>query len=140
MTEALFQDMADEFQTLNSMTDSELTLMLTNAGRPRPANRIDGVMDNMRRIYGGETVSRWLQRCEELGTLMSHTRCNFCTLKDFRRQAKQANRIVTLVPRPLAEGVEFGMLGQDVYIHPADEPIDDWWAAWLAEIPGKCVC
>jgi hypothetical protein len=71
------------------------------------------------------------------------TRCNYCILGDFCRLARSTRRVVKLVPMPLDnifEGEPLYPQGRDVYIVPPGEPLDDWWAGWLAEVPDHCVC
>ena len=75
------------------------------------------------------------------------TTCNFCRLKDIRRRAKEKGQKVTL----RASGF-WG--GKDVYVHPKDVKIptkhvhqddnkegpDEYWVAWMWEIPERCCC
>jgi hypothetical protein len=69
MDEATFNRMADEFQALQGMTDRELELMLLNANRAPAGNRLDAVMENMRRQFGDQVVSGWIRECGKRGIL-----------------------------------------------------------------------
>lgn len=67
MDEALFEVMAGGFEVLESRTDEQLRWLLVHAGWPAPENRLDAVMENMKRVFGRESVVEWLERCAEMG-------------------------------------------------------------------------
>ena len=70
--------------------------------------------------------------------------CNYCVLKQIRKQAKDAGKKVTVKP----SGYSLG--GKDIYVHPADvltealtpdtENHKNYFVAWLMEIPKRCKC
>lgn len=72
--------------------------------------------------------------------------CNYCTLKDIKRRAKQAGNGVTV----LADA-KWGMGGVNVYVHPVTIKIDEnlsedhpdkakYRVCWFMELADHCCC
>jgi hypothetical protein len=65
--------------------------------------------------------------------------CNLCLLRDIRRRAEAAGKVVHLVVREM--GPE-GLGGTDVFVCPPDVELDTeaHFAAWMWEISKDCAC
>jgi hypothetical protein len=55
-----FNAMAKQFGIFEAMSDAELREMLRLAGWEEPRNKLEAVMNNMRREYGDAAVVDWL--------------------------------------------------------------------------------
>ena len=74
------------------------------------------------------------------------TSCNLCKLRAIRRRAKEAGKVVTVLP-----DATWGMGGVNVYVHPKsvdvrelpggeDGPRAEYRVSWMMEIPERCEC
>ena len=66
-------------------------------------------------------------------------RCNYCSMQELRRSAKEQGKVVTT--KPQGERL-YGSVGVRVLIHePGVEPRwNEDFATWFAALPKKCVC
>jgi hypothetical protein len=69
MDDQRFNAMAKQFGVFEAMSDAELRERLRLAGCPEPANKMDAVMDNMRREFGGPSMTEWFAECGKRGIL-----------------------------------------------------------------------
>ena len=74
------------------------------------------------------------------------TRCNFCSLKDIRKRAKEKGGKISIL-----NDARWGMGGKNVYRHPEGINIRNlpggedgerakYRIAWMGEIPNSCQC
>jgi len=82
------------------------------------------------------------------------TKCNFCSLREIRAQAKHDKKQVSIMRgRRFAMGgrlMPARMRGYDVYVHPLwlDLRTEEWtyskrqryWVCWFWELSDHCVC
>lgn len=61
--------MSVQFQAFEAMSDAELRERLRLAGWKEPSNKMDAVMDNMRREFGDESVREWFAESGRRGIL-----------------------------------------------------------------------
>ncbi|NVM22877.1 MAG: hypothetical protein HWN68_13980 [Desulfobacterales bacterium] len=74
------------------------------------------------------------------------TKCNYCSLQDIRRRAKERGEKVTV----LHNSKWWYGKGCNVYVHPKDIDLpnikedsklhDRYSVAWFAELPDHCCC
>lgn len=74
------------------------------------------------------------------------TICNHCLLKRIKREAQKNNLKISIL-----SDAEWGMGGQNIYVHPRDINISSlsngedgerakYRKAWVMEIPDQCCC
>ena len=68
------------------------------------------------------------------------TPCNYCSLRRIREHAKEDNLKVTLIPSSFMEGTDVYVHPKDVKIKALDNTREQFFEAWLMEIPNKCCC
>jgi len=67
------------------------------------------------------------------------TRCNYCTLADIKRRAKEGNkRVIQKWSKP--GGVDVYVLPKDRKKYQHEEPPEASKVAWLAALTSHCVC
>ena len=72
------------------------------------------------------------------------TRCNYCSLQNIKRRAKEQGARVYVRPSKFMGG------GYDIFVVSAGDKLDasvdkdgncGWqWVSWMMEIPDHCVC
>jgi hypothetical protein len=77
------------------------------------------------------------------------TRCNYCSLREIKAQARKEKKKVTLLPgRTFGQHQGGGIRGIDVYVHPAKIDVkklrpdqrEKYWDRWFWELSDRCVC
>jgi len=74
------------------------------------------------------------------------TTCNYCNLKNIKREAKAVGKKVTIL-----DDAEWGLCGRNIYVHPPeinirlmkggeDGPRSKYRIAWMKEISKICCC
>jgi hypothetical protein len=81
--------------------------------------------------------------------MSEQTQCNFCSLEDIKRRARQDKQRVVVLPSVRSDAI---MGGTDIFRFPASlmtkrqfmgltyEEQQHWWISWQWETTNHCVC
>jgi hypothetical protein len=67
MDDQRFNAMAKQFGVFEAMSDAELREVLRTAGFPEPPNKVEAVMQNMRRQFGAPAVQQFTEESGKRG-------------------------------------------------------------------------
>jgi hypothetical protein len=71
------------------------------------------------------------------------SRCNYCSLKEYKRRAKTENKKLIMKPSHFGSfgGTDIFLVPKDIKVDLQDKKVrDNYFVSWCMEIPDKCMC